>query len=1082
MSQTPVRPWQDFWRRFRLACYVLCALLLLVAAALVAVEITLSPLQSRFFSELGREMEFHVAPGPSAAIRFPEVGPFDERLGYSALPALTRRLTARDFVVTAQARMSTPMLDVIDRGLFAPYPEKVEAGLGVLDCAGAELFRARYPERIYPSFEAIPGILVDSLLFIENRELLSNRHPTSNPAIEWRRLARAVAGRALDRVGIDSDRAGGSTLATQIEKYRHSPGGVTDSPREKLRQMASASLRAYRGGPDTTNVRRQLVVDYLNTVPFAARAGYGEVIGIGDGLWAWYGRDFDAANRLLGGAATEPLEQRALVFKEALSLLISQRRPSSYLARDRGELERLTDAHLRLLARAGVIDGALRDAALGQRLAPRRGPVVPVRQSFIDRKASTAIRTQLAALLERPRLYELDRLDLTAQSTIDSALQRRVTEALRDLATPAGARAAGLTGERLLEGSDPAAVIYSFTLYEATPQANVVRVQTDNLDQPFDINAGARLDLGSTAKLRTLVTYLEIVARLHAELVDLAPDARQALPVASDDAIARWALDYFATANDDGRSLPAMLEAALDRPYSANPNETFFTGGGLQRFGNFDPADDGRVVTVRAALQRSVNLVFVRLMRDIVRHTMARLPSASATLLDQDDDPKRREYLARFAEREGSEYLRQFHRKYRGRSPDAIETLLVSGIRPTPKRLATLHRSIAPDASLAEFSAFLRRNLPEGRIDEASIARLYRSQSVERFDLADRGFIAGVHPLELWLAGYLRRHPEAKLQQVLDDSRRERQAAYGWLFKTRRKGAQDLRIRSLVELEAFQQIHASWRRLGFPFESLTPSYATALGSSADRPAALAELMGILLNDGERRPVVRIDALRFAGDTPYETRFALRGRAAEPVLAPAVAQAARRALALVIRGGTARRLDGVFKGPDGRDLEVGGKTGTGDHRFETYGRGGVLLSSRVVSRSGTFVFHLGDRHFGTLTAHVRGPAAAGYRFTSALPTQVLKTLQPLLQPELDRAARVGTTCRADAPLRGVAPRAAPAPAPAQRDTGGPEPLDTSTPASATQPDVPEPEPGTVDDAPEPDGDPASPPPGSSTASD
>jgi hypothetical protein len=32
-----------------------------------------------------------------------------------------------------------------------------------------------------------------------------------------------------------------------------------------------------------------------------------------------------------------------------------------------------------------------------------------------------------------------------------------------------------------------------------------------------------------------------------------------------------------------------------------------------------------------------------------------------------------------------------------------------------------------------------------------------------------------------------------------------------------------------------------------------PSYATAIGSSADRPLALAELMGIIVNDGQRRP-------------------------------------------------------------------------------------------------------------------------------------------------------------------------------------------------------------------------------------
>ena len=61
-----------------------------------------------------------------------------------------------------------------------------------------------------------------------------------------------------------------------------------------------------------------------------------------------------------------------------------------------------------------------------------------------------------------------------------------------------------------------------------------------------------------------------------------------------------------------------MLEASLERKYSASPAETFFTGGGLHTFGNFDREDDRKVMTIREAFQNSVNLVFIRLMRDVV--------------------------------------------------------------------------------------------------------------------------------------------------------------------------------------------------------------------------------------------------------------------------------------------------------------------------------------------------------------------------------------------------------------------------------------------------------------------------------
>ena len=51
--------------------------------------------------------------------------------------------------------------------------------------------------------------------------------------------------------------------------------------------------------------------------------GFGEVNGLGDGLEAWYGRDFAATNRLLADPAA-PLADRARAFKEALSLLVAQ--------------------------------------------------------------------------------------------------------------------------------------------------------------------------------------------------------------------------------------------------------------------------------------------------------------------------------------------------------------------------------------------------------------------------------------------------------------------------------------------------------------------------------------------------------------------------------------------------------------------------------------------------------------------------------------------------------------------------------------------------------------------------------------
>lgn len=970
-------------------------LMLLTGAVVAAYELIASPFQAMVLAGYGKRLTFQTEEGENPNLRTPVAGPYDIRLGYVGLPEYVKRLKEQGFAVTQQARISPDMARIDDFGLFLPYKEKSVAGFSLLDCRSDVMYDSPHPRYAYADFSAVPAVIANTLLFIENRELLDPNHPQRNPAVEWDRLGQAVLEKGLQAIDPSRNVPGGSTLATQIEKYRHSADGLTMTVGDKLRQMASASLRAYLDGEDTRDNRRRIVLDYLNTVPLAAAPRYGEVNGIGDGLHAWFGLDFARVNQLLMKPQTSPEAARA--FKHVLGLLISQRKPSYYLLAGRDKLDAVVDSHLRLLADAKVITPAFRDAVLRERIAFKSGGNKKNPEAHIENKAASAIRIELSSLIGVPRLYDLDRLDVSASATFHAPTQRAVSAFLRRLSDPVVVEAADLFGPYLLSpGNDLSKPIYSFTLYENTDDGAMLRVQADNLNQPFDINKGAKLDMGSSAKLRTLITYLHLVSELHAQYSGMTRANLLKLKVSEKDLLMQWVVNYLANAED--KTLLPMLEAAMARPYSASPAESFFTGGGVHRFSNFKRDDDHKVMDMWEATRHSVNLPFIRLMRDIVRHFIYRDPKGAAQILADQKDPRRSVYLKQFADKEGKAYLARFIKKYKGLKQEEATSALLNHLTANPKRLAAVYRYLDPKADISAFTAFIksRMNNP-ATFSEGDFQFLYDTYGPDKFDLSDRGYIAQIHPLELWLVGYLRARPAAGWSEIVDASVKQRIEVYSWLLNTSHKNAQDSRILSRLEIEAFQEVHKRWRRLGYPFGSLVPSYATAIGSSADRPAALAELMGVIANDGVKLEPITLTRVEFAAGTPYHSVLKRKRPSAEQIFPSEIADVVKRALASVVEEGTARRLRGTFKLSDGTSLPLGGKTGTGDHRLEVYAANGTVIESKVMNRTATFAFYMGTRFFGVMTVFVPGEAAADFRFTSAIAVQIIKNMEPALRP-------------------------------------------------------------------------------------
>ena len=79
--------------------------------------------------------------------------------------------------------------------------------------------------------------------------------------------------------------------------------------------MTSATLAAYQDGRTTLHAQQDIIRGYINSIPLAASPGYGDVQGLGDGLWAWYGADVSKIDPLLRAPerSLNPREMRARV-------------------------------------------------------------------------------------------------------------------------------------------------------------------------------------------------------------------------------------------------------------------------------------------------------------------------------------------------------------------------------------------------------------------------------------------------------------------------------------------------------------------------------------------------------------------------------------------------------------------------------------------------------------------------------------------------------------------------------------------------------------------------------------------------
>ena len=97
----------------------------------------------------------------------------------------------------------------------------------------------------------------------------------------------------------------------------------------------------------------------------------------------------------------------------------------------------------------------------------------------------------------------------------------------------------------------------------------MIRVQADNFSNPFDFNKSVKLELGSTAKLRTLTHYLEIMTELYNELLPLDDGGLKQKVMEARDPLTKWAAETLQ--NEKNLALELFLERAMERRYSRQP-------------------------------------------------------------------------------------------------------------------------------------------------------------------------------------------------------------------------------------------------------------------------------------------------------------------------------------------------------------------------------------------------------------------------------------------------------------------------------------------------------------------------------
>lgn len=998
-----------------------------VGGAVVAIEDQWSPIANTFFPPLAQGRIF-TTERPTG-IGAPSEGQDGVRRGYDRMEKIDYRLTK----IAGMARPETTGRTWKDRNvlglrLYPIYESKIQAGLKITDEQGEKIWESPFPEKAYKNFETLPKSLVEMLLYVENRALLGDHPKTWNHTVEVPRMIVAIAYNVgnifTSPFGFKFDRAGGSTLAIQLEKILYTLNSRTTTWGDKGRQIFTAATRRYMEIDNPAISIRKTILNYINVAPMAAHKKFGEVIGFSEAFEDHFGIDIDEANRILNIPQNElhgdDLVAAGKVYRAALSLIMALQRPDDYLNKRPEVMHARVNAFLKngdgrqLLVESGIITPELADVILAT-------PTIladPASQKIDYRprdKVIDTLRTDLMQVLDEKNLQTLDLLDMEVTTTVLGKANRNISKRVASFKTPEGAKAEEFIGKYLLDNPEQAKHInITANIYRADPGYNALVVEVDTNAGRFNYNGGLR-NLGSTFKIPTTGEYFELYEGMFHKYKDMAPEDLRKIAIYPGDNMTRRMIDYMANPAN-ARTIEAVLDYACDAPYSGNPSRTYFTNGGQARYQNFKREYDGMPWTVCSALRLSPNLPFVNMMEDMTKNILAQKMNIDPAMLTDKNNPTRLKYLEKYGLYDGELLVKQqFWPQQRQKTPDDLVSFLAEKSRMqkgylSDRGAAVIYMTLYPDAPQDKMASFIREVCKKcGSKD--NFEGLYNTFAKDKYvggisTLADRGYIVDLNPIELMLARLRIQNPDIQRSEAVVALKPVIIESNQWL-RTIGLEAGNTKMKIILEKEGFDYFYNSLAKKGYPFvNERIPSLNAPLGGAPTNPNFLANYMGILVRGGMQAEIVRYSNIRFGKDTPFDMGDykPLNVPAPRRVMSEAVAKKLHQSIVdIVEKGGTAAKVNGILKTSDGKPIQVAMKTGSADGFLKVKGQ---AKPSESIGRSGTVVFSMAGRYFGTIVVSMPGgEEALKSRFNAAMAVRTWLKTMGYLQEEFDRNAGV-----------------------------------------------------------------------------